>query len=149
MNGHKQKTLLRNTSCPSAHPLPTEPQKPAFPPPVVTRSFPKQPSLTEPASRHLKPGWCEGSEHSPSLGGHSWRWLSEERRWHGLWEPWPPLHAWGLLGKASPLGPVMTGRWCCVKAVPREEVCEGEGLLKPDFSDFFNVVGDGIPGKND
>lgn len=47
----------------------------------------------------------------------------------------------------SPLGPVMTGRWCCVNAVPREEVCEGEGLLKPDFSDFFSVVGDGMPGK--
>jgi len=45
------------------------------------------------------------------------------------------------------LGPVMTGRWCWVNAVPREEVCEGEGLLKPDFSDFFRVVGDGIPGS--
>jgi hypothetical protein len=43
----------------------------------------------------------------------------------------------------------MTGLWCCVNAVPREEVCEGEGLLKPDFSDFFSVVGDGIPGKKD
>lgn len=36
-----------------------------------------------------------------------------------------------------------------MKAVPRDEVCEGEGLLKPDFSDFFSVVGDGIPGKKD
>lgn len=71
-----------------------------------------------------------------------------ERRWHGH-GALAALQGWGLSGKASPLGPVMTGRWCCVKAVPREEVCEGEGLLKPDFSDFFNVVGDGIPGKND
>lgn len=53
----------------------------------------------------------------------------------------------GSLWSNSPLGPVMTGRWCCVNAVPREEVCEGEGLLKPDFSDFFSVVGDGMPGK--
>lgn len=53
----------------------------------------------------------------------------------------------GFLWSNSPLGPVMTGRWCCVNAVPREEVCEGEGLLKPDFSDFFSVVGDGMPGK--
>ena len=36
-----------------------------------------------------------------------------------------------------------------MNAVPREEVCEGEGLLKPDFSDFFSVVGDGIPGRKD
>lgn len=36
-----------------------------------------------------------------------------------------------------------------MNAVPREEVCEGEGLLKPDFSDFFSVVGDGIPGEKD
>lgn len=55
----------------------------------------------------------------------------------------------GCLWGGSPLGPVITGRWCCVNAVPREEVCEGEGLLKPDFSDFFSVVGDGIPGKKD
>lgn len=34
-----------------------------------------------------------------------------------------------------------------MNAVPREEVCEGEGLLKPDFSDFFSVLGDGKPGK--
>ena len=58
-------------------------------------------------------------------------------------------HNQGYQRSSSPLGPVMTGRWCCVNAVPREEVCEGEGLLKPDFSDFFSVVGDGIPGRKD
>lgn len=92
---------ILSLSPPSSNKNPTAP---AFPPGAAMGSLPRSgPSLSEGACRHLNPAGCEGSELSPSLGGHWRRWLSVERRWHGHGGPWLPLDAWGLSGKASHL----------------------------------------------
>lgn len=99
MDGHKQKT----------HPVPFPTlfqQNPKAPETSVStwagrqELSQKQPSLREAASRDLKPAGCEGS---PSLGGHRWRRLSVERRWHGH-GALAALQRLGALGKGLTSG---------------------------------------------